>query len=150
VSREIRYRSILVPLADNVETDTALDVACRLAADHGCSLNAVAVVEVPTLLPVDAHMAEEEGKARLLLDRAATIGDSYGVRVTRKLVRAREAATAIVEQASACGTELIVLGASRRRGRTFGRTTDSVLRGAACRVLVIAAPAQAAHARIAV
>jgi nucleotide-binding universal stress UspA family protein len=145
--RSVGYRAIVVPVADNPETDQALDVACRLAADHGCSLTAVAVVEVPTVLPVDAHMDEEEAQAKTLLRRAETAGDSYGIQVSRELVRAREAATAIVEQADAHDAEVIVLGAPRHRRRAFGHTTDSVLRGASCRVMVIAGSAPAANGR---
>ena len=143
-------RSILVPLGMNAESETAFDVACRLAAERGCSLTAIAVVEVPALLPVDAHMVDEEAAARRLLDRAAAVGDSYGIDVRQRLVRAREAATAIVEEASARNTELIVLGTSRKRARPFGRTAGAVLKGAACRVMLIAPPANAVQARIAV
>ena len=149
MSRTIGYRSILVPLADNAETDTALDIACRLAAERHCSLTAVAVVEVPAMLPVDAHMPEEEAIAKHLLRRAETAGDSYGIKVSRRLVRGRDAATAIVEAAGEA-TELLVIGAPRSRSRPFGRTTESVLKRAACRVMLIAAPAQPASVRIAV
>ena len=77
-------RSILVPLCLNGESETAFDIACRIAAERGCSLTAIAVVEVPALLPVDAHMTEEEAAARRLLGRAATIGDTYGIGVTQR------------------------------------------------------------------
>lgn len=144
------HRSILVPLCLNGESETAFDIACRIAAERGCSLTAIAVVEVPALLPVDAHMTEEEAAARRLLERAATIGDTYGIGVAQRLVRAREAATAILEEASARNTELIVLGTSRKRTRPFGRTAEAVLKAARCRVMLIAPPADAFQARIAV
>ena len=54
MARSIGYRSLLVPLADNAETDQALDVACRLAAEHRASITAVAVIEVPQVLPLVA------------------------------------------------------------------------------------------------
>ncbi|SRR6266540_1745051 len=150
MARTIGYRSILVPLADNAETDTALGVACRLAAERGCSLTAVAVVEVPALLPLDAHMRDEEVEAKRLLRRAETAADSYGITVSRRVVRARDAAVAIVEQAAAAGTDLVVIGAPRRRTRRLGHTTESVLRDVPCRVMLVSAPAKAVPGRIAV
>jgi nucleotide-binding universal stress UspA family protein len=139
----VEYRSLLVPVAENRETDRALDVACQLAAEHGACLNALAVVEVSPLLPLDAHMQEEEAAAKRLLARAQTEGDSYGVNVAPLMVRARRAGEAIVDAAAACHAELVVIGTPRRRGsRVFGHTTEVVLRRAPCRVMVVAAPAK--------
>jgi nucleotide-binding universal stress UspA family protein len=149
MSRTIGYRSILVPLADNPETDKALDVACRLAADQGSSITAVVVIEVPPVLPLAAHMLEEEADAKLLLRRAQAIGESYGIRVVGRVVRGREAGSALVEETTARKVELVVLGARRGRRRPFGRTVESVLRRSPCRVLVIAPPQTVAAARTA-
>jgi len=143
MSRTIGYRSILVPVADNEETDKALDVACRLAADHGSTITAVAVVEIPRVLPLGAHMREEEGQAKLLLRRAEVVGESYGVRVHGRVVRGREAGPAIVEEANGRGVDLVVLGARRNGRRPFGRTVESVLKHSASRVLMIAPPVAA-------
>ncbi len=147
MSRTIGYRSILVPLADNAETDKALDVACRLAAEHGSSITALAVIEVPPVLPLASHMLEEEADAKLLLRRAETVGDSYGIRVEGRVVRSREAGTAIANEATSRKVELVVVGARRGRRRPFGRTVEAVLKHSPCRVLVIAPPHVAAAAR---
>jgi APA family basic amino acid/polyamine antiporter len=89
------------------------------------------------------------GQAGRELDEAVAIGESYGVKVVDRLVRARDAGGAIVDEARARNAEIIVLGAPRRRlGRreraVFGRTVDHVLRHAPCRVLVTSAAAEAA------
>jgi nucleotide-binding universal stress UspA family protein len=149
MSRTIGYRSILVPVADNDETDKALDVACRLAAEHGCSIAAVVVIEVPPFLPLDAHMLEEEADAKLLLRRADAVAESYGIRALGRVVRGRDAGHTIVEEACARKVELIVIGAPRARRQPFGRTVESVLRRAPCRVLVIALPRATVAARTA-
>jgi nucleotide-binding universal stress UspA family protein len=149
MSRTIGYRAILVSVADNPETDQALDVACRLAAEHACSITAVAVIEVPPVLPLASHMLEEEADAKLLLRRAEAVGDSYGVRVIGRVLRGREAGPAIVEEAIARDVELVVLGASRGRRRPFGGTVESVLKRSRCRVLVLAPPLDAVRARTA-
>jgi basic amino acid/polyamine antiporter, APA family len=149
VGRLIGYRSILVPIADNVETDQALDVACRLAAEHGASINAVAVIEVASFLPLDAHMVEEEATAKELLRRANAVGESYGIHVTCRVVHGREAGEVLADEAEARRADLVVVGARRRGRKPFGHTVEAVLRHAPCRVLVIAPPAEAVPSRAA-
>ena len=140
------YRRILVPVVDNSGSEEAVDVACRLAAERHGSLTVTTVVEVPTQLPLDAHMDEEEEDARAVLARAQAIAASYGVDVSTCVVHARDAAEAIVEQARRTGAEILVVGGVRRgrglaRPAPFRGTIRDVLRKAPCRVLVIAAQA---------
>ena len=138
----LEYRSILVPLAPGRETLEALDVACRLATERRARIVAIAVVEVPLELPLDAYLPEEEAAANLLLDEARIVGDSYGVDVVGRLVRARRAGRAIVDEADSRHSEIIVMGSPRRRrarAGIFGGTTDFVLKHAPCRVMVVAA-----------
>lgn len=138
------YRRLLVPVAENPESEEAIDVASRLAAEHGASITVVAVVEVPPVLPLDAHMHEEEAHAHAVLRRAAAVAESYGVRVSLETLRARGAAPAIVAESLARETELLVVGAPRRLRSTrgvaiFGHTVEHVLKHAACRVLIVGA-----------
>lgn len=149
MGRDIGYRSILVPLADNAETDQALDVASRLAAEHRASITAVAVIEVPASLPLDSHMFDEEAKARLLLRRAENIAESYGIHVVARVVRGREAGAMLAAEAAARHVDLVVVGARRRGKKPFGHTVETVLRHSPSRVLVIAPPAQAVPSRAA-
>ena len=138
------YRRVLVPIADNPESEKAMDVACRIAADRFGLITAVAVVEVPATLPLDAYMTEEESHADQLLRRARAIADSYGVGVSLRRVRAREATTGILEKAALARCEIVVLGARLRqrptRGLIFGGTVEHVLKRAPCRVMLIGAP----------
>jgi basic amino acid/polyamine antiporter, APA family len=138
---QLEYRSILVPLAPGRGTEEALDVACRLATERGARIAAIAVVEVPLELPLDAHVEQQEHEANELLDDARTVGDSYGVDVVGRLARARTPGRAIVDEAERRQSEIIVMGAPRRGRRrgVFGGTTDFVLRHAPCRVMVVAA-----------
>jgi nucleotide-binding universal stress UspA family protein len=139
----LNYRRVLVPIAGNPESEKAMDVACRIAATRSGVIRAVAVVEVPALLPLDAHMTDEESRAHRVLERAAAIADSYGVGVSTRRVRAREAASGILDQAAISACEIIVLAAPRRRrpthGSIFGGTVEHVLRHAPCRVMLIGA-----------
>ena len=141
---ELSYRRVLVPIADNPESEKAMDVACRLVTPRGGLVIAVAVVEVPALLPLDARMDEAEEHAHRLLQRAAAVADSYGAGISTRRVRDRDAAGGILAQAALSSCELIVLGAPRKRQSTratllFGSTVEHVLKRAACRVMLIGA-----------
>ena len=116
-----------------------MDVACRLADEHGSTIAVLHVVEIPPVLPLGAHMTAEEEAAHRLLERHAAIADTYGVGVAPRLVRDRDAGSAIVEQAQLRNTELIVIGAPRRlrAGSAFGSTVEHVLKRARCRVVFI-------------
>jgi nucleotide-binding universal stress UspA family protein len=142
----LEYRRLLVPIVAGQPSDAAMDVACRLAAERGSRIVALNVLEVP----LDRHLTEEfpalEAEANRELDEAMAIGDSYGVRVLTRIERAHAAGPAIVEEAEARGSEIIVLGSPRRaltarQAAVFGKTVDYVLKHASCRVLVTAAKA---------
>ena len=142
----LEYRNVLVPIIERHESEAAVDLACRLATERGASIIALTVLELPMQLPLDAELPiEAELGANDLLDEARAIGDSYGVNVVGRIVRARHAGRAIVDEAARRNSELIVMGAPRRdvsrlRGRIFGDTVDFVLKNAPSRVLVAAAP----------
>jgi APA family basic amino acid/polyamine antiporter len=139
---ELQFRAIVVPVVRSAESEEALVAAARLAADRRATVAIVTVIEVPLALPLDAELPAEEAKANELLDEARAFVEAYGVRVVTRLLRARRAGPAIVEDARARDAELIVMGARRRlaRGRTpiFGRTVDYVLKNSPCRVLLAA------------
>jgi nucleotide-binding universal stress UspA family protein len=132
-------RNVLVPAADNPESERAMDVACRLAADHGATIAVLHVVEIPPVLPLGAHMRAEQEVAHRLLERTAAIADTYGVKVVPRILQDRDAGEAIVGFAARRGVELIVIGAPRKRQKPFGSTVEHVLHKADCRVLMISA-----------
>jgi APA family basic amino acid/polyamine antiporter len=147
-AQELAYRSILVPIAQGVESEEAIDVACRLATERGARVAVMSVLEVPLDKALDTPMPEVEAKLDDLLDEAWAVGDSYGVNISARLARGRQAGPTIVEEALSRSSEIIVMGASRkserRRHAIFGGTTDYVLRNAPCRVMVVSAKARAA------
>jgi APA family basic amino acid/polyamine antiporter len=135
----LEYRNILVPVKPGRESEEAIDVACRLAADRGAALAAVSAVVVPLELPLDARLEDEEHRAYEALDSASAIAELYGVTATERLVRARHAGRAIVDEAARRHSEIIVMGAPRAtRARVFSDTVDFVLKHAPCRVMVVA------------
>jgi APA family basic amino acid/polyamine antiporter len=144
----LEYRSILVPVVEGHESEEAVDVACRLAAERRATIAAVRVLVVPLELPLDTPLPDAERRANELLDEARAVGDSYGVDVVGRIIRARNAGRAIVDAAERRQAEIIVMGSPRTRHRhtsaIFGKTVDFVLKQAPCRVMVVAARRAAA------
>ena len=144
---ELEYRSILVPVAPGYPSSEAMDVACRLSRERGSRIVAVTVIEVPLELPLDAYLPEQLAAANDQLDEARAIGDSYGVNVVSRIIRARNPGRAITDEAIRRGSEIIVMGGPRRirlaagKRAIFGDTVDFVLKHAPVRVMVAAAGA---------
>src|SRR5436309_7446864 len=145
----LEYRSILVPIAPGYPSDEAMQVACRLAGERRSTIIAETVIEIPLELPLDAYLPERVDEANEQLDQASAVGELYGVRVIERIVRARNAGRAIVDEATRRGSEIIVMGGPRRvrlasgKRAIFGDTVDFVLKHAACRVMVAAGRAAA-------
>jgi APA family basic amino acid/polyamine antiporter len=135
----LEYRSILVPIVSGDGSREAVELAARLATERAGRIVLLRVIVVPLELPLDADLTEQLEEADMLLDEARSIATPYGVRAVERVVRARNAGRAIVEEADRRGTEIIVLGAPRGRHRhIFGHTVDFVLKQAPSRVMVAA------------
>ncbi len=140
------FQSIVVPLLGREETQHAVDLACRLAADRRARVVLVAPLVVQPDLPLDAQFVAETAELRAELGDAASIADSYGVGTRRHLVRTRERALGLklAELARDHRAELIVVGSpvESRRGfrHAFPPEIMSVLREAPCRVMVATGP----------
>ena len=165
---EAEYGSILVPVLGRPLDDDIMQTAGRLAAEEnddlgegGAVIEALWIFEVPMALPLDARVPDEELKrARRALARAKAVGEEYeGVEVATAVVRARRAGEAIVHEAKRRGVEAIVLAAEEKavtrggmvlggkaglRDTFVGETTRHVVNKAPCRVILTAAPPQAA------
>ncbi len=138
----LEYRTILVPVKPGRASMEAIDYACRLAAERRSSIGALSVVVVPLELPLDTVLEDEERAAYEALGSAAAIAELYGVEVKERLVRARHAGRAIVDEAARRHSEIIVIGTPRVSGRraVFSDTVDFVLKHAPSRVMVAAGP----------
>jgi basic amino acid/polyamine antiporter, APA family len=135
----LEYRSILVPVIAGRESHEAVELAARLATERAGRIVLLRVIVVPLELPLDADLSEQLDDAYELLDELRATAEGYGVRTVERVVRARKAGRAIVDEAERRGTEIIVLGAPRGRHRAiFGHTVDYVLKHAPSRVMVAA------------
>ncbi|HEY4346505.1 MAG TPA: amino acid permease [Gaiellaceae bacterium] len=141
----LEYRTILVPIVSGPEAHEPIDIAARLAAERGATIVALRVIVVPLDCPLGVPMEAEEALADDLLDDARVAAAAYGVRTIDRVVRARNAGRAIVDEAVRRQAEIIVLGAPRSKHREiFGKTVDFVLKNAHCRVMVAAGKMAAA------
>jgi nucleotide-binding universal stress UspA family protein len=149
----VAYRSIVVPLLDREETEHALDLACRLAADRGARVVLVAPLVVERELPLNAHMDGKLSDLKQRLESATAVASSYGVGVRREIVRTRPGSLGedVARVASEHRAELVVVGApvESRRGfrRAFPREVLLLLRDAPCRVMIATGPVVGAGAR---
>jgi APA family basic amino acid/polyamine antiporter len=135
----LEYRTILVPVVYGPESHEPMDLAARLAAERGATIVALRVIVVPLDRPLDSDLDAEEAKADAVLDDARLVAAAYGVRTIDRVVRARNAGRAIVDEAARRQAEMVILGAPRSRHREiFGKTVDFVLKNAPCRVMVAA------------
>ena len=113
-----------MPLAPGYPSNEAMDVACRLSRERGSRIVAVTVIEVPLELPLDAYLPEQVTAANEQLDEARAIGDSYGVNVIARIIRARNAGRAITDESVRRGSEIIVMGGPRRDPARGGKARD--------------------------
>jgi nucleotide-binding universal stress UspA family protein len=148
----VAYRSIVVPLLDREETEHALDLACRLAADRGARIVLVAPAVLERELPIDAHLDGQLVSLKERIETASAIASSYGVAVRHEIVRTRPGGLGeeVARIAAERRAELVVVGApvESRRGfhRAFPREILLLLRDAPCRVMIATGPVAGAGA----
>jgi nucleotide-binding universal stress UspA family protein len=149
----IGYRTIVVPLLDREETEHALDLACRLAADRGARIVLVAPAVLERELPIDAHLDGQLVGLKERLEIATAVATSYGVGVRQEIVRTRPGSLGeeVGRVAAERRAELVVVGApvESRRGfhRAFSREVLLLLRDAPCRVMIATGPVAGTGAR---
>ncbi len=133
------HRLLLVPVVSGPRSREAAHLAARLAARRRAKVLLLRVLVVEAELPLTAHLTEQSEQSERLLEDCAHIVESYGVKAEKRLVRARQAGRAIVEEAEEQGADVVVLGAPRSTHRQiFGHTVHYVLKHSPARVMVAA------------
>jgi nucleotide-binding universal stress UspA family protein len=133
-------RTIVVPLLGHDESEHALVLACRLAADANARVLLLAPLEVEAGLPLNARFDEEEQRLTEWLGRVRAYAESYGIRADTRLVRTRNFGLDVAEEAEREGSDLIVVGTPIRSRQGFNgafpEVVERILRHADCRVLI--------------
>jgi APA family basic amino acid/polyamine antiporter len=140
---DVVYDQILVPVVGTRLTDEMLVLACQLATEKASSIDVLNVLEVPMDLPLDAPLELERRRAEKIVELAIATAGEFGVEARGHVVAARSAGKTIVQIATERKSEVIFLGAPKKRrvqDRIFGETVSYVLRHAPCEVIVNLVP----------
>ncbi len=134
---EVAYRSALVPIFGTSVNTQAMVRAAELVSEDA-EVEALYVLKVPSWLPLEGDLAEEEEQGRRVLEVARLQARAIGLKVRVKLVRTRNPGAAIVEEARERHSDLIYIDTEHapQDERLLGPTTRYVLRERPCRVIV--------------
>jgi len=141
-----RLTRILVPvLAKGDATDRIVALAAQMIRQRNGHVDLLAVIEVPFTLPINAHVEEDEKYALELLERAASVAEQCGTRngnrISRRILKARNAGAAIVREAEEQAVDLILIARTSVRVRgnmqQVNPAIDYVMKNAPCEVLVL-------------
>jgi APA family basic amino acid/polyamine antiporter len=138
---EVEYRSVLVGFKDDEEfSPEVVATAVKLASKRRRGIHVHSMLTVPTNLPLDAAMPEQEAEAQSKIEEAKLIG---GQRVTGHVARVRpgQAGYAVADEAAEIKAEALVVGLRYRNGvPLYDKTLQTVLSERPCRVIVVSDP----------
>jgi len=136
-------RLYLVAVDGSEASSNALAVTCDVARRSRARVTALYTIEVPRSLPLDADLAADLQQGEAVLTTAERTAADHDVRLEGRLLQARQAGAALVEEAAALGADAIVLGLAYHRpyGRfELGPLAEHVLEQARCQVWLIRYP----------
>ena len=138
---EVEYKSVLVAFEDDEPfSEQTMVTAVKLAAKRRRAIHVIAVVTVPSHLPLDASLGEQEEAAQSKIEQAKLIG---GLRVSGHVhrVRPNQAGHSIAEEARELKASALVMGLRYRNGAPlYGKTLQTVLAERPRRVIVVGEP----------
>jgi basic amino acid/polyamine antiporter, APA family len=152
---ELEYRTALVPIFGDDVSASALKGAAKLIGESGV-VYAVFVLPVPSQLPLEAGLEEEEAHGRSVLESARIQARRTGIKIRTGLIRTRNPGSALVEEAERVGCDVIYWSTIHAPPgeQRIGPTAAYLLAKRPCRVIIetqnrapSAAPARAAGAR---
>jgi APA family basic amino acid/polyamine antiporter len=134
---ELAYRSALVPIfGADVDAD-ALGAAAKLV-DGEATIDALYVLQVPPQVSLDSGLEREEEQGRSVLEAARIGGERQGLRVRTALLRTRNPARTILEEARRLNVEVIYLSTVHAPAseRPLGPISAQLLAERPCRVVI--------------
>ena len=140
---------VLVAIRDEEHVEELMKLGCQIAKGKGAEIVAVSVAEISPSLPLDADSPVLDQREREALERAAQVAlGCSGLEARTRLIRAREAGPAIVDEAREQHAEYLVLGYHGRHGiigeRLLGSCVHHVITHTPCRVILEIIPHVAA------
>src|SRR5215207_761018 len=141
---EIEYQSVLVAFEDDEPfSEQTVATAGKLASKRRRGIHVISVLTVPTHLPLDAELEDQEGEAQSKIEQAKLVG---GLRVSGHVHRVRpgQAGHSISEEAEELEASALVMGLRYRNGTPlYGKTLQTVMAERPCRVIVVGEPDRA-------
>jgi nucleotide-binding universal stress UspA family protein len=140
---EAKTKRILVPV-EGADTDgESLRIACAQSKRDHSEIVVLYVIEVRRTLAIDAEVGVELERGERVLEEMQRLAHQWGCRVKTDLLQAREAGSAIVNEAVERGVELLVMGVPYKE--KFGEFKVEpralyVLDNAPCRVCLVREP----------
>ena len=138
---EVEYRSVLVGFEDDEAfSPEVVATAVKLASKRRRGIHVHSMMTVPTNLPLNAEMPDQEAEAQRKIEEAKLIG---GQRVTGHVSRVRpgQAGYSVADEAAEIKAEAIVVGLRYRNGvPLYDKTLQTVLGERPCRVIVVSDP----------
>jgi APA family basic amino acid/polyamine antiporter len=135
---EIEYRSIMVAFEDAEPfSEEMVATAVKLASKRRRGIHIHSMLIVPTNLPLDAELRDQEAEAQSKVEQAKLIG---GQRVTGHVERVRpaQAGYSISDEAKLISAAAVVVGLRYRNGTPlYDKTLQTVLGERPCRVIVV-------------
>jgi len=134
---------ILVPVSGKIQSERAVELACRLGIAQKAEIILAYVMELPFTLSLDTRLPSEEARGQDALRTARLIVEQHGLPVTTKLIPHRYASAGIIHLAKEHMVDAIVMSAGvARPGSTegVGRTAEEVIRRAPCEVILDRVP----------
>jgi len=132
-------RSVVVALHNPENVEILLDVARSLSQQQGTRLIAVAVVDVPSQMPIHEGM-QFAGSKEPLFAAARELASERGLSIETDLVIAHRISDGILAAAERHRAETLVMGwkgFTNARDRVFGEVADQVIRHAPCDLLLL-------------
>jgi nucleotide-binding universal stress UspA family protein len=130
----------MVPVDGSHASMEAVGLACDIARRNKGKVYVVHVIEVKRTLALDAPMDVEETAGDEMLAASEITAKDHGYEVDGEILHAREAASAIVDEAIERAADLIIMGIEYQQpvGEfVLGKAVESVLKNAACEVWVL-------------
>jgi len=137
-------RRILVPTTEDVASERAVELACRLGEMQKAEIVLAYILEVPFTLSLDAPMPTEEARGQQALRTALFIVEQHGLPAKTRLIPHRYTWSGILRLATEEMADAIVMsvGAGRPgQAEGVGHTAQEVLKRAECEVILDKRPA---------
>ena len=128
-----------MPAVGTKADEEAMKLACRLAKKDKGKIRAVYVITVKRALPLQAEIESEIRKAEGILDHIEEVAEEVDYEVETEVLQAREAGSAIIDEAVGRGIDLILMGIKYKRhlGQySLGSVVPYVLQNAPCPVIL--------------